>query len=67
MAGTRIHPCVFFVDDDWIEPVCTCGRRALYLHDEGADAMLVRLDDDVAAITPLDLTGRLPADLAVSA
>lgn len=65
MAETRTHACVFFVDGDWPEPVCACGQRALYLLDEGADAILVMLDD--AAATPVDLTGRCPADLAVSA
>jgi len=67
MAGTGTHTCVFF-DDGWLEPICICGQRALYLVDEnGTDGVLVLLDDDIAAVAASGVRGRLPEDLAVSA
>ncbi|NMR21171.1 hypothetical protein [Cellulomonas fimi] len=65
MAVNRPHACVYFDDDGWLELVCSCGQRAVYLPDEdGGDGALVLLDEcsDDAAVA-----GTLQHELAVSA
>lgn len=66
MTSTRTHTCVFFDDGELEHHVCACGRRALYVLDDGSDGVLVaQLDDEVAAMAS-GPTGPL-ADLAASA
>jgi hypothetical protein len=65
MAENRTHACVFYDDEGWLELVCSCGQRAVYLTDEdGADGALVLVDEcpDHAAVG-----SRAVHELAVSA
>jgi hypothetical protein len=65
MTTKRIHTCIYF-DDGGAEHRCACGSRALHLVEEdGADAVLVVLDEDVAA-SPQRID-RYVRELAISA
>jgi hypothetical protein len=65
MTTKRIHTCIYF-DDGGAEHRCACGSRAFYLVEEdGADPVLVVLDDD-ASRSP-QAADRLVHELALSA
>lgn len=64
-AGTRVHACVFFDDDDGFELVCGCGERALRLLDEHGDSALVVLYEEPSPVAAFPEARA--ADLAVSA